>query len=203
MLKTFGIVFLCRRSMGRIQMSRVAMIERPHAPLLARRFYDGGDPGAIVASLAHVPELLEVANPFIGVVLGRSALAPRLKEIIVLRTSSLLQCRYCTDAHTVVAMDSGVSLDEVLALRGELPLDTVFSDARERALIDWVECIARGIGEVPEAVAAELGSHFSDAEVVEITLVATTTMMLNRYCTALALSSSPETLARLTEEGLR
>jgi AhpD family alkylhydroperoxidase len=184
-------------------MSRVAMIEKPHAPLLARRFYDKGDPGAIVASMAHVPELLEVANPFIGAVLGRSALAPRLKEIIILRTSSLLRCRYCIEAHTIVALDSRVSVDEVLALRGELPLDTVFSDARERALLDWVDCIARGIGEVPEAIAAELGSHFRDAEVVEITLVATTTLMLNRYCTALALPSSHKTLTRLSEVGLR
>jgi AhpD family alkylhydroperoxidase len=185
-----------------MDMSRIAIIDEPQAPLLARRFYRSGDPGAIVATLAHVPEMLEAAMPFLAAVLGPSSLAPRLKEIIILRTSSLLGCRYCIQSHSATALDCGLSRDDVLALRGVLPLDDCFSDARERAMLAWIECVATGCEEMPDDVRARLGLHFSDAEVVEITLVAATTIMLNRYCTSLSLPSAPATLARLSDEGL-
>jgi AhpD family alkylhydroperoxidase len=183
-------------------MSQVAIIEAPQAPLLARGFYRGGDPGAIVATLAHVPEMLETTMPFLSSVLGPSSLAPRLKEIVILRTSSLLQCRYCIQSHSVTALDTGLSRDDVLALRGELPIDSCFSDSREQAVLAWTDCVARGRGTVPEPVTGQLALHLSDAEVVEITLIAATTVMLNRYCTSLSLPSAPATVARLSEEGL-
>jgi AhpD family alkylhydroperoxidase len=183
-------------------MSRIVMLDAPQAPLLARRFYQSGDPGAIVATLAHVPEMLEATMPFLRAVLGPSSLAPRLKEIVILRASSLLQCRYCIQSHSVTALDTGLSRDDVLALRGELPLDSCFSDSRERAMLAWIEWVARGCGSVPVEARAQLALHFSDAEVVEITLVAATTIMLNRYCTSISLPSAPETVARLSEEGL-
>ena len=183
-------------------MSRIEMVETPQVPLLARRFFDRGDPGPVVASLAHVPELLEVTMPFIGAVLGPSSLALRLKEIVILRTSSLLNCSYCINSHTVAALDCGLSRGEVLALRCEPDVGSTFSDHRERALLAWIDCVAGQAGAVPEEVSARLASQFSDAEIVEITLVAGTTMMLNRFCTSLMLPNTPETMKRLAEEDL-
>jgi AhpD family alkylhydroperoxidase len=195
-----------RRAKGgdeRIDMNRVALLEKSQAPLLTRRFFERGDPGAIVSTLAHVPELLETTAPFLGSIYGPSALPPRLKEIIVLRTSGLQKCRYCIETHTVVALDSGLSRDEVLHLRDEKEIGDLFDDERERALLAWVERVALGPGMPPEDVAAELKAHFSDAEIVEITMVAAATLMLTRFCTPLGLPTSTATLARLTEEGLR
>lgn len=184
-------------------MSRVPLIENSQAPLLARRFYERGDPGAIVSALAHVPEMLEATIPFIGAVLGPCSLGPRLREIIVLRTSAVMECRYCRNSHSVIALDSGLSHDEVRALRGEAPIDASFSVEPERALLAWVDRVARGTGEVPDAIAAQLAPHFSQADVVEITLIAATTLMLNRFCSALSLPNSATTLARLREEGFK
>jgi alkylhydroperoxidase family enzyme len=45
-------------------------------------------------------------------------------------------------------------------------------------------------------------AHHSEAEVVELTLLCAATMMLNRYCSALELPTSPATLQRLATEGL-
>ncbi len=76
----------------------VALVEREQAPLLARRFYGDGPVSPITASIAHVPELLEVALPFIGTALGPAGLDTRAKEIAILRTSALLECRYAAAA---------------------------------------------------------------------------------------------------------
>lgn len=186
---------------GRAAGPLVGLIEGGQAPLLARPYFAGGDPGPIIAAVAHVPELLEVTAPFLGAVLGPSALSPRIKEIVILRTSAQASCRYCVDAHTVVARDAGLSLDEVRALRGELDVDPVFAEAGERVVIGWCDALV-GTGAVAPEAKAGITAGFRDHEVVELTLLGATTLLLNRFCTALDLPSSPEVLARLATEGL-
>jgi len=179
----------------------VELITAEGAPLLARPFFTSGDPGPITAALAQVPELLEATAPFLGAVLGPSALPERLKEIVILRTSARASCRYCVEAHTVVARDAGLSVPEVRALRGELEAGEEFADPAERAVIGWCDELV-GAGPVQAASAARLGESFADHEVVELTLLAVTTLLLNRFCTALGLPTSPQVLARLAAEGL-
>jgi AhpD family alkylhydroperoxidase len=180
----------------------VELIEREHAPLLARRFYGEGPASPITASLAQVPELLEVALPFIGAALGPGALDAREKELAILRTSALLECRYCVQTHTVMALDCGLSSEEVRALRGQQPVEAVFLAERERAMLAWIDAVALGRGPVDAAVQAHATATLADHELVELTLAVTATLMLNRYCTALDLPTSPGTLGRLADEGL-
>lgn len=163
-------------------MSAVALIDAERAPLLARRFFAGGDPGPIVAALAHVPELLEVTVPFLGAVLGPTSLPARLKEVVVLRTSVVGCCRYCVDCHTVAARDSGLTQDEVTALRDEGPVPETFS-APELAAARFSELMWSRPAEAVEV----LRPHLEDHSIVEMTLLCATTMLLNRLCTALAL----------------
>ena len=180
--------------------ARIELVDARSAPLLARAHFAAGDPGPIVASLAQVPELLGPTLPFLGSVLGPSWIPLRDKEIVILRTSAVLGCRYCTQAHTVAALDSGLTLAEVRGLRGELPVEEAFSDADDRSLVDWCDAVAQGV----EADLAQARPRLagSDARVVELTLLVATTVMLNRYATALALPTSPDVLDRLARHGL-
>jgi AhpD family alkylhydroperoxidase len=180
----------------------VELVERDQAPLLARRFYGDGPTSPITASLAQVPELLEVTLPFIGAALGSASLDARAKELAVLRTSALLECRYCVQTHTVVALDCGLSVAEVRALRGDEPLGAAFPDERERAMLAWIDAVALGRGPVAAEVQVQATAALADHELVELTLAVTATLMLNRYCTALDLPTSAATLARLAEAGL-
>ena len=179
---------------------RVTLIDAASAPLLARPYFASGDPGPIAASLAQVPELLGPTLPFLGAVLGPSWIPVREKEIVILRTSAVMGCRYCTEAHTVVALDSGLSGEEVRALRGELAVAEVFDDADEQALIAWCDAVAQGAES--DIQQARQGLVVDDARVVELTLLVATTVMLNRYATALALPTSPDVRHRLLAEGL-
>ncbi len=179
----------------------ISLLDAEQAPLLARPFYRDGDPGPIVAALAHVPELLELAMPFLGAALGPSAVPWRTKEIVILRTSAQLECRYCVQSHTVVALDAGLSRDEVLALRAAAPVSAL-RDPGELALVRWVDAVAAGRGPVPTQLRADLQAHHNDADIVELTLVVGVTLLLNRFCTALELPTSPEVLLRLVAEDL-
>lgn len=182
-------------------MSRVALLTAAEAPFGLADLYADGDPGPIVAALAHIPELVEVALPFIGTVLGPSAIDARTKEIVILRTSAMLGCGYCVDAHTVVARDADLTLDEVRALRGEAGVTSAFTEDREQALIAWVDAVAVGPGSPPEVVAAAMTDHHTDAAVIELTLLVGATLMLNRFATSLQLPTGEQTRSRLDAEG--
>jgi AhpD family alkylhydroperoxidase len=179
-------------------MAKVELLDADQAPLLARPNYRGGDPGPLVAALAQVPELLEVAIPFLNMVLGPSSIPARTKELVILRTSARLGCRFCVQTHTVVALDAGLSTDEVRALRDEAPIDPAFASPAERDLLAWVDGVA-GPG---DAGRTDPPAALADHEVVELTMLVGATMMLNRFCTALALPTSVGHLKRLAAEGL-
>lgn len=182
-------------------MTAVARVSTGQVPLLARPYFADGDPGPIVAALAQVPELLVVAAPFIGAALGPSAIGLRHKEIVVVRTSALAGCRFCTRSHAVVALDAGLSVDQVAALLAEGPCADAFDSDAERALVGWVDVVA-GSGPVEDAARAAVLAHWSDHEVVELTAVVGATLMLNRFATALDLPTSPDVVDRLSREGL-
>ncbi len=181
----------------------VKQLAADEAPLLAQRFFGGGDPGPIAATMAHVPELLDLGLPFIGQALAPSAISFRSKEIVILRTSAILQCRYCIDSHTPVALDSGLTQPQVRALRCEpgTSTDDAFSDPSDRALIAWIDAVAGGRGPIDESVNALVTQHFAQHEIVELTLTITVTMLLNRYATSLQLPVGAATLSRLAQDG--
>jgi AhpD family alkylhydroperoxidase len=165
-----------------MNMAQVELLTRERAPLLAQPFYQQGDPGPIASALAHVPELMETALPFIDSVFGPTAVEARLKEIVVLRVSSLNRCRYCTETHSRVARRAGLAPDEVAALRGEGPAPGRWT-AVERALLAFADALS----DRPQEAVAILRPHFGEAEIVELVTLGAATVMLNRFATALEL----------------
>ena len=188
-----------RRSSGAEPL--VPLIGADDAPLLVQALYQDGDPGPIVGALAHVPELCEVSLPFIGAALGPSGVSFRDKEIAILRTSANLACRYCIDAHTPVAMESGLSSAEVRALRGEGAVVDAFPQAADRALIGWVDALTGGPGPVDAGVAEAARAELGDHQLVELTITVGATWLLNRLATSLRLPTSDETATALRELG--
>lgn len=182
-------------------MARTRLLDASTAPISSQRFFEGGDPGPIVAALAQVPELLAPTVEFIGAALGPGAAATRHKEIAILRTSALKECRYCTQAHTVVSLDSGLTPDEVTALRGDLPLDAAFSDPAEHALVEWIDAMAGASGPVPDQLWDGVRACWPEHILVELSVTIGATLFLNRFATCFELPTSPDVRDRLATEG--
>ena len=155
------------------------------APLSVREFFSEST-GPLVGTMAHVPELLQVAMPMIAQQFGPSALSMRHKEMVILGVSALQGCRYCTDTHTVVASREGLSQDELRVLRGAKENEGEFVD-KERSL--WTYVLAVGAGKIDvtqtKKAMGTLKNDWMEFEIVEITMLVGTTIMLNRYCIAL------------------
>lgn len=182
-------------------MSRVELITPATAPISVRSYFQNGQPGTLTASMAQVPELLEAAMPFIRMILSPSGIDFRTKEIVILRTSAWQGCRYCLGTHSVIAHQSGFSLDELKRLRATSGELSIFSK-REQALLYWVDLLSQTGTEVSDMASDSVKVFFTDAEVVELTMLIGATIMLNRYCTALKLPVTQIHLDALTQMGL-
>ncbi len=182
-------------------MPLIDLIDADSSPLLLRDLFRDGDPGPIVGALAQVPELCEVALPFIGSALGPSSVSFRWKEIAILRTSANLRCSYCINAHTVVAFESGLTGREVRALRECPDPSDVFEDPAERALIRWIDALSTGTGSVDPPIAEAARAHLGDYRLVELTITVGVTMLLNRMATGLELPTSDSTITALADHG--
>ena len=99
-----------------------------------------------------------------------SGLQPLLIELVKMRASQLNGCAFCLDMHARDARKHGESEQRLYLLSAwrESPL---FSDS-ERAALAWTEALTRlpDTG-VPDAIYDELARHFSEAEIVRLSML--------------------------------
>lgn len=98
-----------------------------------------------------------------------SGLAGKLLELVKMRASQVNGCAYCIDMHSKDARALGESEQRLYAL--DAWRETPFFDARERAALAWTEavtCISDG--HAPDDVYGEVRQHFSEKELVDLTL---------------------------------
>lgn len=96
-------------------------------------------------------------------------LEPSLLELVRLRASYLNGCAFCVDMHTKDARASGETEQRLYAV--PVWRDGPFFTPRERAALAWTEAVTR-LGEdgVPDDVYTEALAHFTEAELVQLTM---------------------------------
>jgi AhpD family alkylhydroperoxidase len=151
------------------------------APIEARLAELGGRPVNLYRALANQPDMLAAWIEFAWSVRQKPRTPRRLRELMIVRGASLMDCEYELSHHRAMALRSGVSIEELAALDRWRATDH-FS-ASERAALGFMEAMVAGT--VPDAVGAELAHHFDAAERVELTLTAGLYCMVPRVISAL------------------
>lgn len=98
-----------------------------------------------------------------------SGLEESLLHLIEIRASQLNGCAWCVDMHTKDARATGETEQRVYMLSAwrEAPF---YSD-RERAALEWTEAVTLvAQSHVPDDVYREARKHFSEKELVDLTL---------------------------------
>jgi len=111
--------------------------------------------------------------------LGTCGLDHKLLHLLKLRASQINGCAYCIDMHSKDARALGETEQRLYAL--DAWRETPFYTDRERAALAWIEALTL-VSEthVPDAVYEEAKKHFSEKEIVDLTILATTINMWNR-----------------------
>ena len=147
----------CAKMLGRVANAlRVAS----HSPKVAQ---------ALLGFM--IPTLREEVTGVLGV---------RIKTLAILKTSMLNGCDYCIGHNTQLGRAVGFSDDQIEALDGDYHGSDLFA-TDETAAIAWAECLTlKTYREKPE-VMEELKRHFSNEQIVEITMVSGFFNFWNRF----------------------
>lgn len=109
----------------------------------------------------------------------RCGLEHSLLELVKTRASHINGCSYCLDMHTKDARAAGETEQRLYTLSAWR--ETPFFSERERAALAWTEALTR-ISEHPieDVLYADLKQHFSEKEIVDLTLAVITINGWNR-----------------------
>ena len=92
-----------------------------------------------------------------------------LIELIKLRASQINGCAYCIDMHTKDARAAGETEQRLYTLSAWR--DTPFYTPRERAALEWTEAVTTiSNGPIDDALYASVSEHFSEPEMVNMTM---------------------------------
>jgi len=120
-----------------------------------------------------------------------SRLEPSLLELVKIRASQLNGCAYCIDLHTRSARAAGEAERRIYALSAwrEAP----FFSGRERAALAWAEAVTLlAESRVPDDVYEEARRHFTERELVDLTMAVVAINGWNRLAVAFRLPPEGE-----------
>lgn len=121
--------------------------------------------------------------------LAQANLDEPLAELVRLRTSLINGCAFCIDKHTQLARKHGVDDRKLATLTAWR--ETPFFSEKERAALEWTEAVTLVASHhVPDEIWDRVKDHFSEREIVDLTLLITMTNTWNRF--AIAFRKTPK-----------
>jgi alkylhydroperoxidase family enzyme len=153
------------------QREALAPVTAPNRPVLN-----------IFRTLAHAPDALKAFLAWGNYILRKNALAPREREIVILRTGYLCRSGYEWTQHVAMVRRAGMSEDEIAAIKAgpDAPHWSTADAALIRACDDLHarQCVS-------DATWAQLKAHFTGKQCMDAVFTAgqytQVSMMLNSF----------------------
>jgi len=152
-----------------------------------------------VAVFAHVPAAVRHLMAMLIELREAQTLPKRYLELAIVTVSKLNECHYCVAHHAPFLAVEGISPDgaaRVLDYQDHPELDAVDRLVVEYAIAAWTRS-----NRIPDALFARLRAHFSEAQIVELTLRITLCGFFNRFNDALQIEEEPEARERVAALG--
>jgi len=156
-----------------------------------------GSPGDYWTTLALVPDILKMSSDVLFALLqpGRK-LKPEYRELAILRTAIVGDCRFECSQHLKLARQIGIPEDKLQAIKG-WTLSNNFEEVERAVMAATDEIVGRNM--VEDVTFAALKHHLSDEQIVELFFVITTYRMHGMMVRALHLEFDNDTTARMEE----
>ena len=174
-------------------MQRLPTIEKDDVSGDLERFYD-----SVTALLGRVPRFYRTISnaPWLAMCLlpinataqrqwPGTRISGRIKELVVIKTSHVNGCKYCYAHNTALGQAAGITDDEIIEISSDDYLQSETLSQAEKAAIRWAEAVTLNAAARDDALFADLKRHFSDGEIVEVTMVCAMFNMINRLTDSL------------------
>jgi uncharacterized peroxidase-related enzyme len=148
-----------------------------------------------VAVMAHVPAALRHLMPLLLELRAAKTLPKRALELAIVTVSQLNSCGYCVAHHKPFLAVEGVSAagaDRLLEYQDHPELDE-----RDKLVVQYAIAAWEQPGRIPDALFLRLREHFSEAQIVELTLRITLCGFFNKFNDALQIEAEDEAIEQL------
>ena len=175
-------------------MARVSTIRPETAEGEAARVYDGvrkqwGRISNFSQVLAHQPAALEGwMLPNQKIRLDNVASDPayvKILQLVIIKTSALNRSAYCMSHNVPLGKKIGLSEDQIDAAQGDGYKTSPHLDARQKAAIRWAEAVTNMTARDDDESFTALKQHFTEKQIVELTVFCGMWNYSNRLCEAL------------------
>jgi len=177
-------------------VARVPLIDEEAIPQLSElvgkiKGARGGRLINIYRLMLHSPALANAWFDLNQAVRYETEIDGQSRELAVIRVATLNNVEYVVRAHgPAYALKEGLTTEQVNAV-GEWRSSNLFS-AQQRTLLAYTDAMTRDI-DVPDDVFAAIREHFSERQVVELTMLIGAYNMLTRFLKALKVDPEPPT----------
>jgi len=170
------------------------MIKPEEADADTRKVYDGvreqwGHISNFSQVLAHQPAALAgwmLPNEMIRLANVKSD--PdyvKIQQLVIIKTSALNQSAYCMSHNVPLGKKLGLTEAQVKAAQGSDYMRSPDLDDRQKAAIRWAEAVTLLTARDDDAAFAAMKQHFSEKQIVELTVFCGMWNYSNRLCEAL------------------
>jgi uncharacterized peroxidase-related enzyme len=150
----------------------------PSAAAVFERFASYGPFAEQAAVLAHVPPALEHLCTMLMELKQRAAVPWRYIELGIVVVSKLNACSYCVASHSPALQVQGLSAAAVDSLPATDHPDLTDAD---RVVIEYAIQVTQSSGRIRDAIFTLLRKHFTESQIVELTLRISLTGFFNRF----------------------
>lgn len=147
------------------------------------------------AVFAHVPAALRHLMSMLIELRDAATLPKRTLELAIVTVSKLNDCNYCIAHHKPFLVVEGVSpagIDSILDY-GDHPE----FDERDKLVVEFAIAAWEQPNRIGDGLFIRLRRHFSEAQIVELTLRITLCGFFNKFNDALGIEEEPEAAQRL------
>jgi len=147
------------------------------------------------AVFAHVPAALRHLMAMLLELREAATLPKRVLELAIVTVSKLNECAYCVAHHTPFLVVEGLSpagVERILDYRDHPELDD-----RDKLVVEYAIAAWERPNRIPDALFARIKTHFSEAQLVELTLRIALCGFFNKFNDALGIEQEPEAVERL------
>ena len=130
------------------------------------------------AVLAHVPPALDHLCRMLMELKQRQGVTWRYIELCIVVASKLNGCDYCVASHSPVLTVEGMPAEAVAALPA---VDHPALTDVDRLVVEYATQVTLTPGRIRDGVFARLREHFSEAQIVELTLRTALAGFYNRF----------------------
>ncbi len=175
-------------------MARVTMIPPETAEGEVKEVYDGvtrqwGRISNFSKVLAHQPAALAGwMLPNESIRLKNVKADPdyvKIQQLVIIKTSALNQSAYCMSHNVPLGKKIGLTEAQIAAAQGSDYMSSPELDDRQKAAVRWAEAVTTMTARDDDAAFAAIKRHFTEKQIVELTVFCGMWNYSNRLCEAL------------------